>query len=203
MFRPVCISSTKQHFEGVNYYLCGSYFQNSRIRKRLHQAVYEKNFGEIHKGFHVHHVDKNKTNNNPENLVLINSNEHLSMHHKGVKEREGFMQELQEHAKKWHASEKGREWHKVHYESFKDKLHEVVEKNCLQCLKPFKAEKKGKFCSNACKSSHRRESGVDDIEKTCEQCGAIFKSNKYWKTRFCSSKCGAIKSCQNRASRRT
>jgi len=35
-------------------------------------------------GFHVHHIDGIKTNNNPENLSVIDSTEHLSAHSKGM-----------------------------------------------------------------------------------------------------------------------
>lgn len=45
------------------------------------------------------------------------------------------------------------------------------------------------YCSNACKSASRRESGVDLEERGCENCGRDFKINKYWGNKTCSPTC--------------
>jgi hypothetical protein len=52
-----------------------------------------------------------------------------------------------------------------------------------------------RFCSEACKAAHRRASGVDDIERACHQCGALFTRNRYEKVRHCSQSCAA--KCQH------
>ena len=49
------------------------YYLNSTIRKRLHRYVWEKERGEIPEGYHIHHIDKNKANNDISNLALISA----------------------------------------------------------------------------------------------------------------------------------
>lgn len=46
-----------------------------------------------------------------------------------------------------------------------------------------------RYCSNACKAAARRESGVDNEQRTCTTCGAAFEANKYTAQRFCSPEC--------------
>lgn len=45
-----------------------------------HVLVYWQNFGEIPNGYHIHHKDENKHNNNIENLELISMSEHTKKH---------------------------------------------------------------------------------------------------------------------------
>ena len=72
------ISSTAQKFNGETYYLCGNYFQ--RKGKRLHREVWTYHNGDIPKGYHVHHIDHNRSNNSIDNLNLIKGTEHLHQH---------------------------------------------------------------------------------------------------------------------------
>jgi hypothetical protein len=46
-----------------------------------------------------------------------------------------------------------------------------------------------RFCSNACKSKHRRASRVDHEERICSVCGKPFQCNKYAKQHRCSHEC--------------
>ena len=50
--------------------------KNKRDTKRIHQLVAEHFIGEIPKGYHVHHKDGNKQNNNVENLEIIHPKQH-------------------------------------------------------------------------------------------------------------------------------
>jgi hypothetical protein len=55
------------------------YYRSTTDRKKqvvLHRYVWEKNFGEIPKGYDIHHIDWDKTNNKIENLELICHKEH-------------------------------------------------------------------------------------------------------------------------------
>ena len=52
--------------------------------KLLHRLIYEECFGSIPKGFHIHHLDGNKENNNPANLVMISKSNHHHLHTSGV-----------------------------------------------------------------------------------------------------------------------
>ena len=52
--------------------------------KLLHRLVYEENFGSIPEGFCVHHIDNNKENNHPSNLMLLTNSNHHSLHMRGA-----------------------------------------------------------------------------------------------------------------------
>ena len=52
--------------------------------KLLHRLIYEEVFGSIPKGFCIHHKDGDKTNNNPDNLMLLSKSNHHSLHMKGI-----------------------------------------------------------------------------------------------------------------------
>lgn len=71
------------------YYLAnnGYYTLSSKehYKKLLHRVIWEEHYGEIPKGYVVHHKDGNKLNNDIENLELMSLKEHGNMHHKGKK----------------------------------------------------------------------------------------------------------------------
>lgn len=181
------ISETIQEFMGLRYYRSGKYFANSAKKesRRIHTAVWIEYHGEIGLGFEVHHKDKNRANNQIENLELLDKFSHRSGH--GIEQRERIAQmgrEFQHRTKEWHSSEAGREWHKQQYERTKERLRQTHEAACSECGKVFQAEAsvKGspiKFCSKACKSNHRRKSGVDDVDRVCAKCGKTFSANRY------------------------
>ena len=163
--------------------------------KSLHRVVWEDNFGEIPNGFHIHHIDGNKDNNEISNLEMINAHDHLSNHSKANFEanREEItnrLLEAQELAKSWHKSEEGREWHSKHGKAVFSKISEL-EFECVNCGNKFKSKNRhARFCSNKCRSAFRRKLHVDDVERRCEVCGTVFITNKYSKRRFCSWRCG-------------
>lgn len=79
-------------YKGHIYHLHGKYYvRNVRqinnpdkwTYEYLHRAVYKDNFGEIPKGFVVHHKDENTHNNSPRNLKLLSNEEHTSLHFSG------------------------------------------------------------------------------------------------------------------------
>lgn len=45
-----------------------------------HRRVAEKKFGSLRRGFRVHHLDGNKLNNHPENLVEVHAKVHRRIH---------------------------------------------------------------------------------------------------------------------------
>lgn len=173
------------------------YYLNSTNRIRLHRYVWEQTHGKIPKGYHIHHIDGDKSNNDISNLMMLTPTEHLSYHgNKRANENyETMVKNLDLNARpkanEWHASEKGREWHKKHYNDMKTKLHKETEFKCEQCNKRFVAINNGKnrFCSNNCKSKWRRVNGLDDVIKECVYCEGKFTSNKYSKRKTCSRRC--------------
>lgn len=45
-----------------------------------YRKIYERHYGEIPSGYHIHHKDHNHYNNDPENLVAIPSGKHYKYH---------------------------------------------------------------------------------------------------------------------------
>lgn len=182
--------------EETGYYLCSSKSVDGS-RKRLHVYVWEYYNGPVPIGYHIHHKDEDKNNNDISNLELKLGVEHLSLHAKEnfYRNHDKALQHLEKirpMTKEWHKGDEGRKWHKDHYEEMKDKLHVDEEYVCVYCKKRFVGRMNGqtKFCSNNCKSRYRNMQGVDNIEAECIVCGKKFIKNKYSKTQTCSRECG-------------
>ena len=54
-----------QYYHNIKFTLDekSGYYQNSTIHKSLHRFVWEENNGVIPKGYEIHHIDFNKSNN--------------------------------------------------------------------------------------------------------------------------------------------
>ena len=188
------ISPTIQEYAGTRYYLCGNYFQRKGVR--LHVKVWRDHKGEIPKGYHVHHKDFNRANNEIDNLELIEKRMHMSLHKKTEKQMEyakHHIEDIREQAAEWHRSPEGRKWHSEHA---KKEWENAGYKTyiCTNCGREFTtrhnyADGRNRFCSANCRSTFRRKSGVDDITAYCEQCGRPFHKNKYSDIRYCSIEC--------------
>jgi len=182
--------------ENTGYYLCSSISVDGS-RKRMHVYVWEYYNGAVPIGYHVHHMDEDKSNNDISNLELKAGAEHLSFHSKerAEKNRTEMLQHLEKirpMTKEWHGSAEGHKWHKNHYKKMKDKLYQKQQFQCLVCGKIFESTQiNSKFCSNNCKSKYRRIEGIDNVEAECVVCGKKFIKNKYSKKETCSRECGA------------
>lgn len=188
------ISATIQEFDGERFYLCGNYFL--RKGKRLHVTVWKKHNGDIPHGYHVHHIDGNRSNNDISNLELVLGRMHISRH-SSAPEREEYNQQhikdMRELASEWHKSEEGLRWHSEQGKKNWQK-REMQQHVCMCCGKVFESkhvygENVNVFCGNACKSEYRRQSGVDDVERTCAYCGKKFTVNKYARAKCCGREC--------------
>lgn len=177
----------------TGYYLCSRNINGSR--PRLHNYIWQKYNGLIPKGFHIHHIDGNKDNNDISNLIAISAQDHESYHFsKRIKENPEWFKDVHEKgvesAAKWHGSKKGREWHLEHYQKTKDQLHTEHTVKCANCGKEYVAKNvQGKFCSGKCKSAWRRKKHLDDVKRKCDYCGKEFTTNKYKRAKFCSKSC--------------
>lgn len=188
------ISPTIQEFEGERFYLCGNYFQHRG--KRLHITVWRYHNGEVPKGYHVHHIDEDRTNNQIENLALMEAGMHSSLHQNAESRKEyqhEHIKDMRVLASEWHRSDAGRQWHREHAEKGWEKM-EPVEYKCTQCGKVFSSRhrygpKENTFCSNNCKAAYRRKNGTDNIERVCAYCGKTFMVNRYAKAKCCSREC--------------
>lgn len=178
----------------TGYYLSSKSVKNGK-RQRLHIYVWEKYNGDIPEGFHIHHKDFDKTNNEINNLIALSKAEHLSIHAKAMTEdrKDSLRKQLKEKAvpksKEWHKSEDGRKWHSEHlkkqWEDWEPKKYE-----CTNCGETFESinrysEKSNRFCSNKCKSAYRRKMGYDNEERVCSICGKPFAIDKYSKRKRC------------------
>lgn len=167
-------------------------------RERLHCYVWRHFKGEIPPGYHVHHADKNKSNNDIDNLRCIPGKTHTKFHscERAVLNHDDICRNLIENAgpkaAEWHRSESGRQWHREHYSLC---LGAVKQKEhiCEYCGKKYFSKKAehSRFCSGNCRASARRKSGVDDETRKCVMCGKEFKCNKYSASKTCSRECGA------------
>lgn len=175
--------------KNTGYYLSGAAIGQSR--KRLHVYVWECERGSIPVGYEVHHIDKDKSHNDIENLELLLAEEHRKLHADEITQetREWRAKNVQEKAMpkaiEWHKSEEGREWHKKHHAQMSEVLYKKELLTCAYCGEEFEAVKRSKYCSNKCKSAARRASGIDDVVKICQKCGGEFIANKYQKTKYC------------------
>ena len=173
------------------------YYLNTVIHKRLHRFVYERVYGEIPKGYEVHHIDHDKGNNEPDNLQLLTKIEHQHRHGEELTDeqrqwkRENIKANALPAALIWHGSAEGREWHRRHYANTGAAMHSKVERICKQCGRTFEGtlSNANVFCGNNCKSAWRRKSGIDNEHRKCVVCGADFTCNKYSRTMCCSRIC--------------
>ena len=188
----------------TGYYLTTR--NSTLIGRRLHRVVWEYHHGTIPNGYHIHHIDHDKSNNAIENLKMLTVEQHIDIHKDELTEEEkqwyrsNLEQKARPKAVEWHKSVEGRNWHKRHYQQSKEKLHAQQKYVCEMCGNEFLAINNGKnrFCSNACKSAFRRKNGQNKEKRFCVICGNAFLTDKYKKTVTCSPKCAAILKNQKR-----
>ncbi|MBR6271396.1 MAG: HNH endonuclease [Lachnospiraceae bacterium] len=149
------ISRTVQQFNGESFYLCGNYFQ--RKGRRLHRAVWEYHNGSIPKGYHVHHIDEDRANNQPENLKLMEGAEHLSAHMNEPNRKEESRKSIKKAiaaAPKWHKSKEGIKWH-----SERGKKNWIGRKPyrvcCAWCGKEFETIDMARNRDHFCHPNHK------------------------------------------------
>lgn len=68
----VCVPATRWGPDGKR--------RGKRYRK-VHQLVWEKHYGPLPPGFHLHHINQNKLDWRLENLRSMPHEEHISLHH--------------------------------------------------------------------------------------------------------------------------
>lgn len=153
---PTVISPTIQEFAGTRYYLCGRYFQHRG--ERLHRAVYEAAHGPVPDGFHVHHCDHDRANNQLANLELRPAFDHLSHHSANPTDaqRAARARNAREHASKGNARLSGEERATAAKRGWDDVArHEVT---CAVCGAGFSTPFPGRarYCGGTCRARARR-----------------------------------------------
>jgi predicted XRE-type DNA-binding protein len=69
------------NLDGNGYYIITTE-KEGNCKKFLHRLIWEEAHGPIPDGYVIHHIDKNKTNNNISNLQCLTQFEHKSIHSK-------------------------------------------------------------------------------------------------------------------------
>lgn len=200
--RPHNPNADYQIIDGIYFYKesdSGYYLGNVSIpgRKhrypmRAHVYVWISHNGEIPKGYHVHHKDENKANNDISNLELLSTKDHLSLHglERAEQSRNNILNNVLPKAVKWHKSEASKQFHTDHYQKHtKEIWMKPITLKCDFCGNEYQTNYASKshshYCSNKCKSAARRASGVDNVEKICKICGKTYIANKYQRTSKC------------------
>jgi hypothetical protein len=156
-------------FNGRKYNQSGKYFKATSWRKYgkslLHRDVWTFYNGAIPKGFHIHHKDKNKANNDISNLELKKVGDHASEHslenwqNKEFRTKmQGHLETINELAKEWHTSEEGTKWHSEHgKEGWKTR--QGFKKNCEECGEEYTTyfPNRSRFCHQNCKAKALRK----------------------------------------------
>lgn len=164
-------------------------------RERLHNYVYRKEKGDIPKGYHVHHIDQNKDNNDISNLTTLSKHEHEVLHGQLLTDedkkarKENVIKNAMPKAKEWHSSTEGAKWHSKHGKAIWDNRI-PKEYICTYCgnhytSKHIYSSTSNHFCSNNCRAAFRRQLGVDNVARKCEKCGEQFITNKYSQAKLC------------------
>ena len=153
------ISESVQKFNGVTYYSCGNYYQRKGVR--LHRAVWEYHNGKIPDGFHIHHKDGNRSNNQIENLEMLSRSDHLSFHMNKPERIEKSKKDVKiaiEAARKWHGTDEGYAFHSELAKNYWENAPQITY-TCDFCGKEFQSRKvmhKGNhFCHQNCKAKFR------------------------------------------------
>lgn len=190
------------HFGRKFYQAKKNWYWYSTTAPRIfaHRWVWKNHYGEIPKGYHIHHKDGNKSNNSIDNLGMLSASQHTSMHGQEVINDPVKLKRLKENCdeirpltKEWHASKEGHLWHRYHAEKMQLGKWEPREYECQCCGKKYMSTKRSRarFCTNACKSQWRRDQGLDNTERECTLCKNKFQINKYAKSITCGKSCGA------------
>lgn len=190
-------------FEGVRYYLKPAGYRKSDDGVYLHRAVWAHHNGPIPAGWHVHHINGDKSDNAGGNLVALPQSEHAS-HHMAERPAGWWKTPLAQAraaAEAWHRDPAFRP---VRVEGGKKSWvgREPVRLLCTGCgagYAGFWTGRGAKFCAPKCRSKHRRDSGVDNETRQCRTCGVDFRVSRYSKQQHCGASCGGTAAAATRA----
>ena len=141
----------------------------------LHREIYAKHHGPIPDGWHVHHKDHDKSNNDPSNLEArpkSGPGNHQSQHPKSAE---------------WHAAG-GRA----------SKPNPVPLRSCEQCKEPFKGSRRSRFCSKQCWGAFQRSAAPTGGLRSCVVCRGNFERPRNSTAVTCSRRCRDDLSWQRR-----
>lgn len=102
----------------------------NHTRKSLHRYVWEYHNGPIPKGFHVHHINADKDNNDIGNLELMKQSDHCRLHGRTKKPRIDNVP-IQERIKEWEEKRKWLEEAKAEEEEERNRVGAKTEKQLM------------------------------------------------------------------------
>jgi hypothetical protein len=149
----------------------------------------------------VHHVDHNKSNNDPRNLSVLEFSEHLDSH---TTSRFGHLTTFRKTNGPWN---KGITKSSSDVRSLYLRQTTMVHKKCPVCGYEWDVPrmlKHRKFCSSACAGRHGSKARVEkgSVKKTCQNCGKCMQTTmsriKEGKANCCSRKCASESATKNR-----
>ena len=184
-------------YDDISFYKCADGYYCNGKSQRIHRYKWEKEVGPIPEGYHIHHKDGDKDNNDLSNYELLHGSEHLRQHGKSLVHVERLAQCREKALRKaaeWHKTEEAREIGRKNWPiSLGLYMDKKITKICEYCGKEFKAIEVyahlDKWCGNNCKSNARRKSGVDNEVHQCVVCGKDIIVNKYSKIQACKGEC--------------
>ena len=186
-------AKTRQH--RVYYW---KHDKNKKAPIALHRQIWIDNFGEIPKGFVIHHKSHNPLDNSIENLEKKSFSKHAK-DHMSTPERKKLSSEtakkqgtrLYEAGAVWRKTKEGIEFNRknvVGSLQFKEPKFFI----CRVCKKEFKSTiRNAVFCSAKCSnwySNHKGGNFVYGKEIICPICGTIFIADKNHR-KYCSKRC--------------
>ena len=158
-----------------------------------HRWVWINHYGAIPKGMDIHHKDGDKSNNEIENLQMLNRSDHLKEHWKDPELRKERRKQLDAIRPMVHVhlrTKEGRErQRKDAIEGWKNRKKTIII--CQNCGKEVETSQSwSKFCSARCEKAWNRKNGFYDVTATCAWCGISFIKDKTSRTKCCSQSCG-------------
>lgn len=177
----------KKHieFDGLKWTLaCGYYKRN--IVVLLHRHVWEKHFGPIPKGYHIHHKDGNKLNNDISNLECLSASDH----HKKTWD-ENYEKMCITTSRNFGNYKRSKAQRKKTSENSKKywKYKQPTKLRCTICDEIYstKQPELSKRCRKCQKKDHYENARED---RFCRICNAKFNCYKYSKIQTCCRSCG-------------
>lgn len=150
-----------QFHYGKKFYLdkkTGYWISTTCPKIRAHVWVWQNNNGHNKKGFHIHHKDENKSNNDISNLEQITVKEHVAKHkcEKRAAKNRIHIDNIRPLTKAWHASNEGLKWHVKHgHKTWNERKPFKI--NCLMCGCEIETKTyHQKYCHQNCKAKHAR-----------------------------------------------
>lgn len=160
--KVIVIDEKRQEFNGKKYWRDKSsgYYRNAAMKPHsLHRQVWIYHNGPIPGGLVIDHIDRDKNNNQIDNLRAISQSENnKNVSNSEKQRRKKWMDEIRPLTVKWHKSDKGREWHKKHgIETYKKR--KPIKKECAHCGRIYYTTQyspTARFCNQNCKMKARR-----------------------------------------------